>query len=107
MTISPKNKIYNLGYFRSRLNTAGIRTIAVWKSQKGANSTIGFPDDNRRWTVVCYPETHNIFITCVKEPDSAEATLWFYDFGKKIQGIRMMQTVSVQQVLGLLHSLIN
>ena len=105
--MTPKNKIYNLGYFRSRLNTAGIRTIAVWKSQKGANSTVGFPDDNRRWTVVCYPESHNIFITCIKDPNSESTVFWFYDFGKTIQSMRMMDTVSVQQIIGLLHTLVN
>ena len=103
----PKNKIYNLGYFRSRLNAAGVRTIAVWKSQVGANSSIGFPDDNRRWTVVCFPETHNIFITCVKDPNLPHTTFWVYDFRKKIDGFKMIETSSVQQLIGLIQALVN
>lgn len=102
-----KNKVYNLGYFRSRLNTVGIRTIAVWKSQKGAGSTIGFPDDNRRWTVVCFPETHNIFITCVKDQNVEETVFWIYDFGNKINGFKQMSTVSVQQLIGMIQAIVN
>jgi hypothetical protein len=56
----PKNKLYTLSYFRTRLNGASIKSIRLINE-------FNIDNDKRYWTILVDPGRNNILVTCYKE----------------------------------------
>lgn len=62
-----KNNLYTLSYFRKRLFENEIKSIKLIDHYSA--------DDNRKWTILIYPNDKNILCTCHKIMN--DKTFWF------------------------------